>query len=208
MQPASRLDHAAHLAGLQGERGVLELLLHVALAEVAEVAALAGGAAVALGGGELAEGRPARPDLLLVVADRGERLVLGARDGGLAPAGRPPALAVLDEQVRRADLALGPRRRRRRRRRRREPPAAPAARVVLRHVFLQPFRLRARRRLPSRHLLGRVEVVRQVLGVAVAHFPAGWEPGVILLWWEALLSAVSFFSLGLYFESLNTYSTT
>lgn len=83
MQTAGRLDDAAHLAGLQAKGRDLELLLHVALAEVAQVAALAGGRAVGLGEGELAEGDAAGVDLGLVGLDDGEGLVFRARDLGL-----------------------------------------------------------------------------------------------------------------------------
>jgi hypothetical protein len=83
MQTAGRLDDAAHLAGLQAKGRDLELLLHVALAEVAQVAALAGRRAVGLGEGELAEGDAAGVDLGLVGLDDGEGLVFRARDLGL-----------------------------------------------------------------------------------------------------------------------------
>ena len=77
MQPAGRLDDAADLAGLETERGLLELPLHVALAKIAQVAALAGAAAVGLGEGQLAEGDVARLDLGLVRLEDLEGLVLG-----------------------------------------------------------------------------------------------------------------------------------
>ena len=83
MQPAGGLHDAADLAGLEAERGVLELLLHVALAKVAEVAALAGAAAVGLGEGQLAEGDFAGLDLGLVGLDDLEGLVFGAGYLGL-----------------------------------------------------------------------------------------------------------------------------
>lgn len=92
MQTAGRLDDAAHLAGLQAEGGVLKLLLHVALAKVAQIAALAGRGAVGLGQGELAQGDGARLDLLLVAAEDLEGLILGARDFGLVAF---PSLSVM-----------------------------------------------------------------------------------------------------------------
>ena len=56
MQTARRVDDGADLSGLEGKGGLLKLLLHIALAKVAQVAALAGAAAVGLGLGQLAEG--------------------------------------------------------------------------------------------------------------------------------------------------------
>lgn len=67
---------------MQTKGGILKLLLHVTLAKVAEVAALAGGGAVGLGEGELAEG-DAAVDFCLVGLDDGEGLVLCACDFGL-----------------------------------------------------------------------------------------------------------------------------
>lgn len=83
MQPARRVHDARDAAGLQGKGGLLELLLHVALAKVAEVAALAGAAAVGLGDGELLQGGVAALDALLVALDDLLGVILGARDGGL-----------------------------------------------------------------------------------------------------------------------------
>ncbi len=49
------------------------------------------------------------------------------------------------------------------------------------HVVLELLGVRLRGRLPARHLLGGVEVVGQVLGLAVAHFPVWREAGLGLL---------------------------
>ena len=46
--------------------------------------------------------------------------------------------------------------------------------------MLELLRVGALRGLPSRDLVGRVEVVREVLGVGVADFPIGRETGVSL----------------------------
>lgn len=80
VQTTRRLDHAAHLAGLEVESGILKLLLHVALAKVSQVAALACGRAVGLGGGELAEGDVSRLDRGFVALDDGEGFVFCACD--------------------------------------------------------------------------------------------------------------------------------
>ena len=182
VQSRRRLHDAADLALLQRERRLLELLLHLAGAEVAEVAALARAAAVALGRGQAGERVLAGLDALLVRRQHHARLALGARDAALAPAAGPPAVAVLDQQVRGADLALGL--------------ATAAARgggggrcggprrvlaVVDGHVGLELVRVGAGGRVPARVLAGRVEVVGQVLGVGVPHLPpvgqAGGEAG-------------------------------
>lgn len=91
----------------------------------------------------------------------------------LAPAARPPALPMLDQQVAGADLAAAG-------------VAVQAARVrgqlalavVLGHVRLELLGVGARGRLPARLLLCLVEVVGQVLGVGVADLPPGRQPRV------------------------------
>ena len=94
----------------------------------------------------------------------------GASTAGphLSPAHGPSALAVLDQEVRRPDLArlgaLG----------------GGGARVVLGHVVFELLRVGSRRRLPARVLLGRVEVVGEVLAVAVADLPVGRETRFLL----------------------------
>lgn len=49
--------------------------------------------------------------------------------------------------------------------------------MVLSHVDLELFGVGAGGRLPARVLFGMVEVVWQVLALAVAHFPVGRETG-------------------------------
>lgn len=51
--------------------------------------------------------------------------------------------------------------------------------VVLGHVDLELLGVGAGGRLPATILVGRVEVVRQVLGLRVAHFPVGGEAGLL-----------------------------
>lgn len=51
--------------------------------------------------------------------------------------------------------------------------------VVLGHVDLQLFGVGAGGRLPAAALLGGVEVVGQVFGLRVAHFPIGGETGFL-----------------------------
>lgn len=91
-------------------------------------------------------------------------------DAYLAPAGRSPALGVLEEQMCDADLArlgaLG---------------GGEGAAVELGHIDLELLGVGALWGLPPRVLLGGVEVVGQVLAVAVADFPAGGEAGLWLL---------------------------
>lgn len=53
--------------------------------------------------------------------------------------------------------------------------------VVLCHVDLELVGVGAWRGLPAAVAVGRVEVVRKVLGLAVAHFPAGGEAGLGLV---------------------------
>lgn len=56
-----------------------------------------------------------------------------------------------------------------------------AAAVVFCHVDLELVRVGSRRGLPARVLLDRIEVVGQILALAVAHLPAGWKACVGLL---------------------------
>jgi hypothetical protein len=173
MQPARRIHHTRNLTRLQRERRLLKLLLHVPAAEIAQVAVLARATAVRLGHGQLAELDLAALDARLVVLDDAARLVLGARDLGLAPAHGPARLAVLDEQVRGADLALG-----------HADDAGggvgPAAAVVFGHVELELVGVGLGGRLPSGLALLDVEVVGQVLGVGVPDFPVLGQAGVEL----------------------------
>lgn len=83
MQTTARLDDATHLARLEGEGGLLKLLLHHVLAEESEVAVLPGGGAVGLCEGEVAEGSLAGLDALLVGFDDLLGLFAGPRDLGL-----------------------------------------------------------------------------------------------------------------------------
>ncbi len=83
MQTAGRVHNSAELARPQGKGGLLELLLHVASAEVAQVTSLTGAAAVRLALGQLAQRDVALLDTFLVALDDGSRLVLGTRDLGL-----------------------------------------------------------------------------------------------------------------------------
>lgn len=105
----------------------------------------------------------------------------GATD--LSPAAGPPRILVLDQQVAGADLALV------------AVDAAAAAglgpdlgrAVVRRHVLLELLRVGPRRRLPPRRRRRGVEVVWQVLGVGVTHFPSAGEScfGLAIMWQSA-----------------------
>ena len=110
MEPGRGADDVRELADLEGERRVLELLLHVAGGEPAEVAALLGRVAV----GELAR---KVVDRLLAALDGGtprlqlaRRLGFGARldlDAvGVAPRREPPRVFVLEQNVRRARCGI------------------------------------------------------------------------------------------------------
>jgi hypothetical protein len=79
---------------------------------------------------------------------------------------------VLDQQVRRANLAVG---------NTWDRTGTRARAVVSGHVVLQLLRVGALRGFPAGDLVGRVEVVREVLGVGVAHLPVGRETGISLL---------------------------
>lgn len=107
MQATSSLDHSGQLADLERESSILKLALHITLAKVAQVAALAGTAAVTLSNGKFGQRSLARTDLLLVAAKDGVCLVLGALDAFLAPGRRAAAVFVLDQEVGGTDLALG-----------------------------------------------------------------------------------------------------
>lgn len=172
VQPTRRLDDAANLARVEAESSILELLLHVALAEVTQVAPLTGAAAVGLGQGELAKGGLTRLDLLLVGLDDVQGVLLAAGDLCLSPAGRTTTAFVLDEQMGSADLALGGGDG--------LGSGAKAGAVVGSHVVLQLVRVGPCRRLPAGDLFGGIEIVGEVLGVGVSYFPAVGETGVSL----------------------------
>lgn len=80
MQAARRVHHRRNLPGLERKGGILKLLLHIALAEVAQVPLLAGAGAVRFDLGELAERRLAVLDFLFVLLDQGQCLVFCAGD--------------------------------------------------------------------------------------------------------------------------------
>jgi hypothetical protein len=170
MQPTGRLDNATHLAGLERKCSLLKLLLHVSLAKVPKIPPLAGAAAVALGHGQLTQGSLAALDAGLVLLDNDHGVILAAGNLALAPRGGPPAVAVLHQEVGGADLAIGLL----------DGGTGVGRRVVCGHELLELLRVGAGRRLPARDFLLAVEVVGQVLGVAVAHFPARGESGLIL----------------------------
>lgn len=80
MQPTRSIYYARDATRLQGKGSVLKLALHVALAKVPQIAALAGTATVRLGDGEVLQGRLAAVDALLVVLDNLLCVFLRARD--------------------------------------------------------------------------------------------------------------------------------
>lgn len=83
MQTTCGIHYARHLTRLEGKGGLLECLLHVALAKVAEVSLLAGAAAVGLGDGQLTQAHLAARDTGLVALDDLAGVFLGAGDLGL-----------------------------------------------------------------------------------------------------------------------------
>ena len=106
---------------------------------------------------------------LLVTPQDLQGLVLGPPNLGLLPAARPPAIAMLDEQMGGSDLPIlggagGGR--------------VGGGAVVEGHVGLYLVRVGTGRGFPAGFLGGGVEVVGQVLGVGVSDFPLGGEPGI------------------------------
>lgn len=97
----------------------------------------------------------------------------------LSPAGWPPALVVLDEQVGGANLA------------RLSALCYQAPTMVLCHVHLELLRVGPRWGLPARVLLRGVEVVGQVLALAMANLPIGGESRVGLLHRVATMLAIT-----------------
>jgi hypothetical protein len=112
-----------------------------------------------------------RPDTRLVRQHNLNSLLLCPRNLRLTPATRPPAILVLDQQMRGPDFALVPERRRIGRR------ARGARGVVGRHVGFQKAGVCAGGGLPARLLCQGVEVVGQVFGLGVAHLPGRWQAG-------------------------------
>ena len=97
-------DDVTHVADLEGEAGLFEGGLHLALAKEAQVAALDVGAAVGVVDGELVQGGVASLDLVLVALQLLDGGLLRASDGVLLPGGGLSRVLVLDEQVSDADL--------------------------------------------------------------------------------------------------------
>lgn len=89
----------------------------------------------------------------------------------LAPAAGSAAVTVLDKQVGSADFALG---------NAGDGAGTGAGAMMGGHVMLELVGVGAGRGLPSRDLFSVVEVVGEVLGVGVADFPVGGEPGFSL----------------------------
>ena len=76
MQPARRLHHIAQLPNLERKRRILELALHDAPPEAAQVAELVGAVAVRLALGQAPQALLAPLDLFLVALENGAGLVL------------------------------------------------------------------------------------------------------------------------------------
>jgi len=159
----------ADLARLQGEGGILKLLLHVALAKEAKVSALARTTTIRLRHGQIPQSIRARANTLLMSKQYSQGLLLGAHYPRLAPARGATALAVLDEQMGAADLVLLVV----------VETAADAGGVVVGHVHLELVGVGALWWLPSRFLGVGVEVVRQVLGVGDTDLPRFGQSGFV-----------------------------
>lgn len=129
-----------------------------------QVTLLACTATVGLGHGKVSESDLARLDATLVTLKNLNSLLLRAGDLSLAPAAGSSAVAVLNEQVAAADLALALS----------GDLGASSRGVMLSHVKRQFFGISLGRRLPARLFCGRVEVVGEVLRVRMADFPARW----------------------------------
>ena len=89
----------------------------------------------------------------------------------LAPAAGSAAITMLNKKVGCANLVLGDTG---------DGPGARTSAVVGGHVVLELLGVGACRGLPSRDLVGRVEVVGEVLGIGVTDFPVGRQPGFSL----------------------------
>ena len=88
----------------------------------------------------------------------------GGQPTHLSPARRPSAFGMLYEQMGSSNLAVfGP------------AAGRNAAAVVLGHVDFELLDIGAERGLPAGVLFGGVEVVRQLLAVAMAHLPSGGQ---------------------------------
>lgn len=172
MQATGGFNNATHLAGLEGKRGVLELLLHVTAAKVAQIAALSRRGAVGLSRSKVAQRRGAGLDLCFVGLDDLHGLFFGAGDVGLAPRAGAAGVAVLDEQMGGADLVLWDAG---------DSTVAGASAVVGGHVVLEFLAVGSGGRFPTRDLFLGVEVVGQVLGVGVTNLPVGGETGISLM---------------------------
>lgn len=83
MQSTGRVHHSGDLARLKRESGLLEGLLHIAVAKDSKVTTLPGTAAVGLGHSQLAQSDLVVLDALLVTLDDLAGLVLGTSDLGL-----------------------------------------------------------------------------------------------------------------------------
>jgi len=91
------LHNGAHLAGLQCEGGILELLLHIAFTEEAKITPLSGAAAIALRYSKVTQSCASTPDTLLMSLDDIHRLTLLTCDPSFPPACRSSTLAMLDK---------------------------------------------------------------------------------------------------------------
>ena len=138
-----------------------------------QVALLPRTATVRLSSREITKADLIRANALLMTLNDADSFLFGPGDLRFSPAARPSAILVLDQQMRRSNLAflcafvqLSRRRRR--------------GAVMLRHVGFQLLRVRLRGGLPSRLFGGRVEIVREVFRIGVAHFPVSGKTCVRL----------------------------
>ena len=182
VQTASGLDDSTHLTRLEAKRSLLEFLLHISAPKIAQIAPLPGRRAIRLGGSQIPQGSGAALDLGLVGLDDFHGLVLGPCDLGLAPAAGATAVAMLDEQVGGADLALGDAR---------DGAGSCACAMVGGHVVLELVRVGAGGGFPAGDFVDRVEVVGKVFGVGMANFPVGGETclslGMLVNDWKGIV---------------------
>lgn len=193
MDSTRRLDNPAHLPRLERECRLLKLLLHLSSAEEAptrtksapcrlsdgwmniQITPLPRTAIIALRNRQIPQLHLPALYPRLVPLQNLQRLLLAPCNLGLPSATRPPAIAVLDQQVRGPDLtafaggaagggggAVG---------------VGGRGGVVGRHVGFELLGVGAGGRLPAGFLSPRVEVVGEVFGLRVADFPTGRETG-------------------------------
>lgn len=150
MHSAGSIHNSANLSRFERKGRLLKLLLHVPVSEESQISFLPRTATVTLTRSQVSQPDLSTLNPLLVAPQNIQGLVLGPLNLGLLPTARPPAIAMLDEQMGRSDLPVlggaGGRR-------------VGGGAVVEGHVGLNFFRVGAGRGFPAGFLGGGVEVV-------------------------------------------------